>query len=268
VGLFLVPLLVVLASIGVFVGFGWIAYERKATGDYLGDLRSSWKPRRAQAAYELSKVLVADPTALDDDPAARAQVRDLFANSEDETIRRYLALVLGHTRDREAVPLLIGELESADAENRIYSMWALGAIGDQRAQAPLTAALRDRDPGIRKTAAFALGELGEASAGTALEELLEDPVVDVRWNAALALARLGSSAGKALLLEMLDRDLTERIPEITPAQQEEAMVGAVAALAAVSGRGAEKLLENLAAEDPSLKVRQAAVEALRAIRSP
>ena len=67
-GLFLVPLLVVLACVAVFIGFGWIAYDRQSTSDYLNDLRSSWKPRRAQAAYELSKILTADPDALDEEP--------------------------------------------------------------------------------------------------------------------------------------------------------------------------------------------------------
>ena len=67
-GLFLVPLLVVLACVAVFIGFGWIAYDRQSTSDYLNDLHSSWKPRRAQAAYELSKILTADPTALDEEP--------------------------------------------------------------------------------------------------------------------------------------------------------------------------------------------------------
>ena len=74
-GLFLVPLLVVLVCVGVFVGFGWLAYDRQDVGDYLNDLRSSWKPRRAQAAYELAKVLIADPEALAGRPESR-QERD------------------------------------------------------------------------------------------------------------------------------------------------------------------------------------------------
>lgn len=262
-GLFLVPLLVVLLCVGIFVGFGWIAYDRQTTADYLNDLRSSWRPRRAQAAYELSKVLIADPLALDGDPGAKAEVRALFEEAEDAETKRYLALVLGHTRDPEAIPLLVSALDSPDSELRIYALIALGTVGGPVAVSPLTEALADADPGIRKTAAFSLGELGAPEAIPALELPLQDPVADVRWNAALALARLGSDACVPVLEQMLDRQLTQQVPGITPAQVEETMIGAIRALAAVQGAESRDLLDRLAKEDPSLKVRQAAIEAQR-----
>jgi hypothetical protein len=263
VGLFLVPLAVVLACVAVFIGFGWIAYEGHSTADYVEDLSHWSRPRRSQAAYELAKILIADPEALDEAPQLRGQVREVFASREAPEIRRYLALVLGHTRDREALPLLLTALEDPDAETRIYALWALGAIGDPRALAPLEAALAESDPGVRKTAAFALGELGLPEALPALRRALDDPVADVRWNGALALARLGSDAGLVVLREMLDRGRLALVPGITPAQQEDAMVEAVKAVAAVGGPEAEALLSRLAADDPSLKVRQAALEARR-----
>lgn len=262
-GLFLVPLLVVLACVAVFVGFGWIAYDRQSTDDYLNDLRSSWKPRRAQAAYELSKILIADPGALDDEPGAREEMRTLFQEIEDVSIRRYLALILGYTRDRESVPLLIEAVESDDPEMRIYALWALGSIGDPRARPPLLEALSDTDPGLRKTAAFALGEMGDPRSAEPLRRLLEDPVADVRWNAALALARLGDRAAIPVLRRMLDRQLVAQVPDIRPEQQEEVMVGAVRALHALDPEGSRELFEGLAAADPSLKVRQAAIEATK-----
>ena len=40
-GLFIVPLLVFLLCVAIFIGFGWIAYDRQSTRDYLGDLESS-----------------------------------------------------------------------------------------------------------------------------------------------------------------------------------------------------------------------------------
>jgi HEAT repeat protein len=264
VGLFLVPLLVVLLCVGVFIGFGWIAYEQRSAQDYLSDLRSGWRPRRAQAAYELSKILVADPVALDETPGAAADLRNLFAEAEDPEMRRYLALVLGHTHDPEAVPLLIGALEESDSQTRIYALWALGTLGDPRALQPLTGAAGEDDPGIRKTAAFALGELGRAEAVPALTPLLQDPIADVRWNAALALSRLGSDAGVPVLHQMLDRQLTAQVPGITPSQAEEAMVEAVRALGATGGDAAAGILRELAENDPSLKVRRAALEALEA----
>jgi HEAT repeat protein len=260
-GLFVVPLLVVLACVVVFVGFGWIAYDRQTTGDYLNDLRSGWKPRRAQAAYELSKILIADPGALDDEPGAREEMRALFQEIEDVSIRRYLALILGYTRDEESVPLLVEAVRSDDAEMRIYALWALGTIGDPRARPPLLEALVDADPGLRKTAAFALGEMGDRESVAPLRRLLEDPIADVRWNAALALARLDDETAIPVLRRMLDRALVDQVPGIRPEQQEEAMVSAVRALAALDRQGSRQLFDRLARDDPSLKVRQAAIEA-------
>lgn len=261
-GLFLVPLLVVLACVAVFIGFGWIAYERHGIRDYVNDLESGWKPRRAQAAYELSKILVADPEALDDEPGARERVRELFQSAEADEMRHYLALVLGHVRDRESVPDLIATLDDPNSETRIYALWALGAIGDPRGRLPVEEALSDPDAGLRKTAAYALGEMGLPESIPALRARLEDTTADVRWNAALALARLGSDAGVPVLEEMLDRGAAAQVPGITPEQLEDAMIEAVGALAASAGEGARPLLERLGQDDPSLKVRKTARDAL------
>ena len=266
-GLFVVPLLVVILCVAVFIGFGWIAYDRQTTTDYLNDLQSWWKPRRVQAAYELSKILVADPRALEQEPGAKQEVRRLFREAEDPEMRQYLALVLGRTGDREAVPLLTEALRDEDDKTRIYALWALGTLGDPSARGALEAALADQDPGIRKTAAFALGELGDRAAVPRLTALLDDAVTDVRWNAALSLARLGSGAGVPVLETMVDRRLLAQVPEITREQQEEAMVSAIRALAVVGGPQAGPVFERLGREDPSLKVRQAAIEAAKTRRA-
>ncbi len=265
VGLFMVPLLVVLICVAVFVGFGWIAYDHNSAADYLNDLKSGWRPRRAQAAYELSKVLVADPEALADVPGSREEIRRLFTESEDPELRRYLALIMGYTQDPAALPLLEETLNDPDSETRIYALWALGTSGDPDAVPLLTTALQDPDSGIRKTAAFSLGELGLAAGIDPLMPLLQDGVADVRWNAALALSRLGSSAGVAVLEQMLDRGLMAQIPDLTPVQTEEAMVSAVQALGVVEGLEAKPLLEGLADSDPSLKVRRAAHAVLESL---
>jgi HEAT repeat protein len=262
-GLFVVPLLVVLVCVAVFVGFGWIAYERQGVGDLLNDLRSGWPSRRWQAAYELSKVLTADPQAIRNEPGAAAELRRLFAAGDDDPrVRRYLALVLGRVGDHEAVPLLVAALDDPDAETRVYALWSLGALGDERARGPLLRALADADPGIRKTAAFALRGYGGAEVRDALAARLDDGVADVRWNAALALAARGDAAAAPVLAQMVDRSALAQVPGITPQQQEEAMIAAVPALARVGGAAARPRLERLAAGDPSLRVRQAALRAL------
>jgi HEAT repeat protein len=267
-GLIVVPLLVVLLCVGVFIGFGWIAYERHGVSDYVQDLKSFWPNRRWQAAYELSKVITADPQALSKDPASLAEVRRQFADPQTEPrARRYLALVLGRSRDAEALPLLrqAAEPSQADGETRIYALWSLGAIGDPAARSALEEALADSDAGVRKTAAYALGALADRAAAPRLQPLLADPVPDVRWNAALALARLGDAAGREVLEQMLDRRLLRQVPGITDEQAEEAMIQAAPALAAVAGDSARPQLDRIATEDPSLKVRQAAIAARQAL---
>jgi len=265
VGLFFVPLMVVLLCVGVFIGFGWIAYDHQTTSDYLNDLRSGWRPRRAQAAYELSKILIADPTALEDDPGARVELRSLFEQADKGEMKRYLALVLGYTRDRESTPLLIEAVSDENSETRIYALMALGVLGDPAATPTLVEALANPDPGIRKTAAHALGELGVESSAAELEPLLADPVADVRWNAALSASRLGSTAGVSVLFEMVDREMIGQVPEITPAQAEEVMVNGIVALGISGVREARPILQELSDTDPSLKVRQAALEALKVL---
>lgn len=264
-GLFVVPLLVVVLCVAVFIGFGWIAYDKQSTTDYLNDLQSWWKPRRVQAAYELSKILVADPKALDEEPGARQEVRRLFREAPDPEMRQYLALVLGRTHDREAVPLLVEALKDPDDKTRIYILWALGTLGDPQARGALEDALADPDPGLRKTAAFALGELGDRAVVPRLTESLDDAVADVRWNAALSLARLGSDAGLPVLETMADRRLLSQVPDITREQQEEAMTSAIRAMAAMGGAKYSATFDRLAKDDPSLKVRQAALEARQAV---
>ena len=262
-GLFVVPLLVILLCVAVFIGFGWIAYDRQTTSDYLNDLESWYAPRRVQAAYELSKILVADPAALDKEPGARARVRDLFQRAEQPEMRQYLALVLGRTHDPEALPLLVRALDDPDDKTRIYILWALGTLGDKRGRAPLEKALTDPDPGIRKIAAFALGEIGDRTAIPALTDRLDDAAADVRWNAALSLARLGSDAGVPVLETMIDRGLLAQVPGITREQQEDAMISAIQALARVGGPEHRATFARIAEQDPSFKVRQAAIEAGR-----
>ena len=222
---------------------------------------------RVQAAYEMSKILVADPQALDKEPGAKAEIRRLFQEVEDPQLRQYLALVLGRTRDPLAVPLLTAALDDRDDTTRIYALWALGTLGDPAARGRVEATLADPDPGLRKTAAFALGEIGDPAAVPPLVEALDDAVADVRFNAALSLARLGSDAGVPVLEAMLDRQLLARVPDITREQQEEVLISALAALGAVGRAEHLAAIDRLAREDPSLRVRQAAIVAGKALRA-
>jgi len=182
-------------------------------------------------------------------------------------VRRYLALVLGHIEDREALPLLTEAASDDDSRVRIYSLWAIGALADPSTLPTLKAAMSDEDPGIRKTVAFALGGFESDEVLETLSVLVQDPVADVRWNASRALAQIGSDRGVAVLEQMLDRRLLAQIPGITESQQIEAMLSALGALARIPEHADRDLIERLAEDDPSLKVRQGAIVARRVLDS-
>jgi HEAT repeat protein len=115
-------------------------------------------------------------------------------------------------------------------------------------------------------AAYVLGKLGDPRALPRLTAMTADHAADVRWNAAIALAELRDPAGREVLHSMLDRASLGRQAEgLSTAQAEEAIVSAAKAEAMIGDREALPALGRLAESDPSLKVRDAAREAARAI---
>jgi HEAT repeat protein len=155
----------------------------------------------------------------------------------------------------------------ASLSNHALEVARIRTLGDRSARGAVEAALADPDPGLRKTAAFALGEIGDPAAVGPLVQALDDAMADVRFNAALSLARLGSDAGVPVLETMVDRRLLSAVPDITREQQEQIMVSGLAALAAVGSAEHLATVDRLAAADPSLRVRQAAIEARKALRA-
>jgi HEAT repeat protein len=191
----------------------------------------------------------------------------LFDDSvnDDPRVRRYLAVALGRIGDKRAVAPLLKVLEKPDAdpETLIYAVWALGAIGDPRAAASLIKLAGSEDPGVRKAVVHSLGALPSPETRAALEAALGDAVEDVRWNAALALAHEGDAAARPVLLQMLDRSQLARAPGVTPEQEEEALLQAVAAAPRLADADVKDALERLRRADSSLRVREAARVALQ-----
>src|SRR5215213_6276844 len=94
---FLIPLLVVGATVLVYVGFRSLLSEDRSAQEYLTDIRSGGTNRRWPAAYELSR-LMSDPEFVKKDEALLApELIKAFGASRDDDprIRQYLALALG-----------------------------------------------------------------------------------------------------------------------------------------------------------------------------
>jgi HEAT repeat protein len=256
------PLGIVLIGVGVFLLFGLLASEKSTIPDYLNEIRAGSAHERGHAAYQLSRSI--NRGEAKKYPNLEQQVASIYTQSknDDPRIRRYLALVLGKLGDRRATPVLIEGLHDNDAETRLYTIVALGELRDPGAVPNLIEATRDDDKDVRKTAAFSLGAIGDPRAVPALVSMLEDQVPDVRFNAAIALSRFGDKRAIGTLHDMLDRQRLAAA-HMREDQAEDAMIMAMEPYAKLARGDANADLQRLATSDASLRVRDAAKQAMQ-----
>jgi HEAT repeat protein len=270
---FLIPLAVVAVTVSVYVGFRSLLADARTPEDYLAEVQRGGSDRRWPAAYELSR-LMADPKVRADRTLAPALVKAFETSKSDQQVRRYLALALGRLDPPlppDAVAGLTQALDDPDSETRISVIWALGSSGDPAVVPrllPLYTA-PGSDAGIRKIVIYALGALpGEAQIDT-LRTGLQDPTPDVRWNAAVALARHGNGDGVGVLKQMLDRTYVEQAVKRDVRQDDDAdpiadvMISGLRAAATLKDASLRPSVVTLSQNDRSIKVREAALEALK-----
>jgi hypothetical protein len=215
---FVVPLVLVGASVAVFAGLGALVGEGPpGPADLVERIATGGKNARWQAAQELSNQVhqgVLDPRR---DPALSAALGRAFvrarAEGDDPRILQYLARLLGRSDPAAAGPVLREALADGNPDVRVFVIAALAEMGDPGDVEAILARLSDLDPAVRAVAAFAGASLAAANGGAArpewrapLRAALDDASVDVRWNAALGLARLGDPAAADLVWRMLHRD--------------------------------------------------------------
>jgi HEAT repeat protein len=269
---FLIPLAVVGLTVTVYVGFRSLLANDRTAQEYLSDVRNGGSDRRWPAAYELSR-LMADPKVRADRTLAPALVKAFeAARDDDPRVRQYLALAIGRLDPPlppEAVADLTKTLDSADGETRISVIWALGSSGDPAVVSKLQPLYESPDQGIRKMVVYALGALpGDAQIET-LRQALQDPSPDVRWNAAVALARKGRHEGVPVLRQMLDRQYVEQTVKRDVRQDEDrdpiadVIISGLRAAATLKDDALRPSVTMLSQQDRSMKVRQAALEALK-----
>jgi HEAT repeat protein len=270
---FLIPLTVVALTVTVYVGFRSLLADEKSPSDYLSEIRNGGSDRRWPAAYELSR-LMSNPSVRKDKSLAAALVKAFQGSKGDPDVRRYLALAIGRLDPPlppDALAGLTEALGDADSQTRISVIWALGSSGDEAVVArlmPLYQA-QDADPGIRKMVVYALGALPGDTQVDTLRMALQDETPDVRWNAAVALARHGHNEGASVLHQMLDRAYVERTVKREVRQDSDqdpiadVMISGIRAGAAIKDASLKPTIEALSQQDRSMKVRQAAFEALK-----
>ena len=271
---FLIPLAVVGVVGLVYLGFRSLVTDDRSPADYLVEVRTGGTNRRWPAAYELSR-LMSDPKVRADRALGPALVK-AFEDSKDDDprVRRYLALAIGRLDPPlppEAVAKLSSALDDPDSEARISAIWALGSSGDETVVASLKPLYESDDPGIRKMVVYALGALPGHQQLVTLRTALQDSTADVRWNAAVALARHGSNECVPVLRQMIDRSYVEQTVkrEVRADADEdpvaEVIISGLRAAASLKDASLRSSVEALSQQDRSMKVRQAALEALREI---
>jgi HEAT repeat protein len=273
---FLIPLLVVGATVLVYVGFRSLLTDDRSAEEYLTDIRSGGSNRRWPAAYELSRMM-ADPEFVKKEEAVLApELTKAFAESkgdDDPRVRQYLALTLGRLTPipADARQLLIEALNDKDGQTRISAIWALGSTGDPTVAPDLERLYASDDAGVRKMTVYALGSLPTDAGAATLMKALDDAEPDVQWNAAIALARHGRHEGVPILRRMLDRPYVERAVTRQQQAQEDVdpvgdvMISGLRAIAALKESTLSELVRALSRDDSDLKVRQAALETLKAV---
>lgn len=273
---FLIPLAVVAVTVMVYVGFRSLLTDTRSVQDYIAEVRNGGTNRRWPAAYELSR-LMSDPKVRADRTLAPVLVRAFEdSKNDDPRVRRYLALAIGRLDPplpADAVADLSKALDDPDSEARISVIWALGSSGDPTVVAKLQPLYESSDPGIRKMTVYALGALPGDAQTITLRTALQDSAADVRWNAAVALARKGNHAGVPVLRQMLDRQYVEQAVRREVRQDEDqdpiadVLISGLRAAAALKDDALRPQVTALSQQDRSMKVRQAALEALKVIGS-
>ncbi len=287
---FLIPLAVVGITVLGYMGFRSLLTDDRQAEDYLTQIRTGGTERRWPAAYELSR-LMSDPSVRANRELAPILVEAFErAKDDDPRVRRYLALAIGRLDPlpKEAIAALSRSLDEPDegyktdwfsrltggtdseaGEARISTIWALASSGDESVVPRLQPLYQSPDAGIRKMVVYALGALPGTAQFETLGAALRDSEPDVRWNAAIALARHDSRAGVAVLQQMLDRAYVEQTvkresrPDTDSDPIADVMISGLRAAAALKDASLRPSVEVLSREDRSMKVRQAALEALK-----
>jgi HEAT repeat protein len=287
---FLIPLAVIAITATVYLGFRSLLVDRRTPESYLTEIRSGGMARQWPAAYELSQ-LMDDPAVRRDKALAVALVKAFDGAKEgDPRVRKYLALAIGRLDPplpSEAITVLLKSLDDPEKpwtpdvwsringwtdemnEAHISTIWALGASGDATVVPRLQPLYASPDAGVRKMVVYALGALPGDVQIVTLRTALEDTAPDVRWNAAVALARHANRDGVPVLRQMLDRQYVEQAVKRTVRPDEDldpvadVMISGLRAAAALKEEALKASVTTLSEHDRSMKVRQAAIEALR-----
>jgi len=267
-GLFIFPLLIAVGMAVLLCSVVLLTSEEETPESLITAIKTGSKSKRWQKAFELSNELYRSKGGLRDEGIMKEIIHILRDTDRyDQKTRAYMASALSHFNQPLAIAALRDALQETDRDVRLYALWSLGMLQAKEILPDLFDLLQGPDDALKKMAAYVLGVLGDERAIPYLKPLLKERIPDIRWNAALSLARLGDDSSKGVLMEMLDRETIASQPEISSSGIDHIMINATKGLALLGGPRSKGALEDLSKHDESLKVRQAAIEALRYLKN-
>ncbi len=264
-GLFIFPLLIAVGMAVLLCTVVLLTREAETPESLITAIKTGSPSKRWQKAFELSNELNQGRGMIRTSGVMKEVIHILNDRKEyDARTRSYMAVALSRFNDPEVIPALREALrQETETDVRLYLIWALGVKHAAESLDEILPFLQSDQPELQKMAAYVLGNLGGAKSAPALEPLLKSEDRDVRWNAALSLAKLGSPASYEELLKMTDRKTLASYPGMKEDKIEQVLVNAIKGLGLLKKKEALPLLVNLADHDKSLKVREAAIQALK-----
>ena len=262
---FLIPFMIAVFGAVFFLLFKFVTYETNDVEKLLNQVKIGSASKRWQSAFELAKVL----NNPDKDPLSASfkdQLSSAYTRSihDDPLVRSYLAMAMGATQDTIFGQNLILGLEDESIETRIAAVQALGMIRYTPAVNPINKLIQSTDTETeRLSATISLGMIGDSKAIPFLEVLLEDEEANIRWDAAIALAKMGNNSGAYIIEGLLDREYLNKFSQIDPIEKKKVLMVAIKTASILFDKRFEDDLISLSKNDADLKIRDAAIKALK-----
>lgn len=266
-GLFIFPLVIAVGMAVLLCGVVLLTNEKETPETLISAIKAGSPSKRWQKAFELSNELNRNRSKNIRDGAVQSEILYILKDAQtyDAKTRSYMAMALTHFPGPDSVSALRTVLEEDSQEIRIAALWSLGSLGAAEAASDVKDLLGSDQAELRKVSAYVLGVFGDKKEVPAIRPLLNDPVSDVKWNAALALARMGDGSGLPVLEEMTRREALAAAGLEEP-QIEAVMINALKGLALIQAPESIKIFESLSRADKNMKVRQAAIDAIKLLK--
>ena len=261
---FLIPLMITIVGVMFFFMFKVLTYEPNSPIDYLTDVQYGAASKRWQSAYELSKILAnPDLIPLDDGFHKRMIAVYEYSIHDDPTVRMYLALAMGRTKNSIYGKPLMQGLVDKEKVSRVAAIKALGSLAYIESINNLVEFI-DLNNSVeeRLSATISLGNMDDKSVIPILKKLLNDEEPNIRWDAAIALAKFGDTAGTDIIGNLLDRKYYHQFNEVDAEEEVQAILVAIKASKKIPSEKFVTKLLKLATLDKNMKIRDLAIKTL------